>query len=93
MRTAPLALDDEKVMQEEDVVTIEYSSYDTDYLFGTPFYYQETWWFFQSISSEISVWDLIDCKDPCSYSYYTFATRVAIDDNEELDLFMQGFYN
>ena len=65
----------------------------TDYLFGTPFYYQETWWIFQSISSEISVWDLIDCKDPCSYSYYTFATRVAIDDNEELDLFMQGFYN
>ena len=34
----------------------------TDYLFGTPFYYQETWWIFQSISSEISVWDLIDCK-------------------------------
>ena len=46
-----------------------------------------------NISAEISVWDLIDCKDPCSYSYYTFATRVAIDDNEELDLFMQGFYN
>ena len=66
---------------------------ETDYLFGTPFYYQETWWIFQSISSEISVWDLIDCKDPCSNSYYTFATRVAIDDNEELDLFMQGFYN
>ena len=65
----------------------------TDYLFGTPFYYQETWWIFQSISSEISVWDLIDCKGPCSYSYYTFATRVAIDDNEELDLFMQEFFN
>ena len=36
MRTAPLALDDEKVMQEDDVVTIEFSSYDTDYLFGAP---------------------------------------------------------
>ena len=53
----------------------------TDYLYGIPFFHQETWWIFQSVSSEFS----FECDKPCSYFWYDFATLTPIDDNQELN--------
>ena len=53
----------------------------TDYLYGIPFFHQETWWIFQSVSSEFS----FECDEPCSYSWFDFATLTPIDNNPELN--------
>ena len=50
-------------------------------LFGAPFYYQDTWWIYQKFEFN---WNMVDCKSPCGYGNYAFATRVAIDLDDEI---------
>ena len=50
-------------------------------LFGAPFYYQDTWWIYQDYKFS---WDQVDCKNPCSTSVQYFATRVPIDQDDEI---------
>ena len=53
----------------------------TDYLYGIPFFHEETWWIFQSVSSEYT----IECDKPCGFSWQDFATLVEIGNNEEFN--------
>ena len=53
----------------------------TDYLYGIPFFHEETWWIFQSVSSEFT----IECDKPCGFSWQDFATLVEIGNNEEFN--------
>jgi len=50
-------------------------------LFGAPFYYQDTWWIYQKFEFN---WNMVDCKNPCGYGNNAFATRVAIDLDDEI---------
>ena len=50
-------------------------------LFGAPFYYQDTWWIYQKFEFN---WNMVDCKSPCGYGNNAFATRVAIDLDDEI---------
>ena len=50
-------------------------------LFGAPFYYENSWWIYQSF--EFS-WDMVDCEDPCGTGVGHFAKRVQIDLDDEI---------
>ena len=50
-------------------------------LFGAPFYYENSWWIYQSF--EFS-WDMVDCENPCGTGVGQFAKRVQIDLGDEI---------
>ena len=50
-------------------------------LFGAPFYYENSWWIYQSF--EFS-WDMVDCENPCGSGLGQFAKRVSIDLDDEI---------
>lgn len=50
-------------------------------LFGAPFYYENSWWIYQSF--EFS-WDMVDCEDPCGTGVGHFAKRVQIDLDDDI---------
>jgi len=50
-------------------------------LFGAPFYYENSWWIYQSF--EFS-WDMVDCENPCGSGLGHFAKRVSIDLDDEI---------
>ena len=50
-------------------------------LFGAPFYYENSWWIYQSF--EFS-WDMVDCENPCGTGVGQFAKRVQIDVGDEI---------
>jgi len=58
-----------------------YSCGDNISLFGAPFYYENSWWIYQSF--EFS-WDMVDCENPCGTSVGQFAKRVQIDLGDEI---------
>ena len=58
-----------------------YSCGDNISLFGTPFYYENSWWIYQSF--EFS-WDMVDCENPCGTGVGQFAKRVQIDLGDEI---------
>ena len=58
------------------------------YLFGPPFYYEESWWIYKSVSlAEIKYVSLIfiDMSGPSNRPAWDFATRVKIETNDEFD--------
>tara|TARA_B100001094_G_C17691597_1_gene558278 strand:- start:148 stop:630 length:483 start_codon:yes stop_codon:yes gene_type:complete len=50
-------------------------------LFGAPFYYQDTWWIYQTYEF---TWDQVDCKNPCAKSVQYHGTRVPIDLDDDI---------